>query len=199
MKDLNMNLLIPFIGAFISRWHGGGLIHGTPKAIKALVWSFPFALVVYLNTGAGDTKSIMYSAFTLISCMVFKNTGHGGGMDLGYNPKEPNAGRKPEKIEYLILWLHGRIPTYWYDFTLLAIIGLFSTIAPSIVIGMDNLLLGMIIALSGAFKAVAYAIGWKLLDMGKIQHLPYNFNHATAIGELLTGFFAYIPLTIMLL
>ena len=121
---------------------------------------------------------------------------HGGGMDLAHNSKEPGAGRTPEKLEYLILWLHGRIDQYRYDLLLLTIIGAFSTLAPALVIGWEYPLHGLAVLLGGAIgKPMGYAIGWKIYPNAHgegIKHL----DHATAIGEFLTGVFAYGGLAI---
>jgi hypothetical protein len=189
------------LGAFLSRWHGGGFISGTPKLVKAFLWSAPLALCsVFAHLP--DTKFFVYgigvSICALIGCavliwsMVFKNTGHGGGMDVAHSPKEPGAGRKPEKLEYLILWLHGRIPQFWYDVLLLAVIGAFSMAGAAVALGTVNIGAGLIVLAGGALgKPVGYVIGHALADAGLLKNLPEDLDHGTAIGETLTGFFAY--------
>lgn len=183
-------------GAFMSRWHGGGFISGSPKILKAFLWSFPFAAAsVLAHWGIVWWALALVGVTVLAACMVFKNTGHGGGMDLAHSVKEPDAGREPEKLEYLILWLHGKMPQYWYDALMLAIIGLFSTLAPAIALGWVNLPAGIVMALGGLLgKPLGYMIGWALADAGLIKDLPYDFNHGTAVGEFLTGLFAYSAL-----
>lgn len=193
-------ILTAVIGGFMSRWHGGGFIKGSPKLLKAFLWSLPFALAsgaaFYLDDHSWTVTGIV-TALVLAGCMVFKNTGHGGGMDLAHNSKEPDAGREPEKLEYLILWLHGKMPQYWYDALLLCIIGTASTLLPAIVIGIVNPLAGVIVLAGGMFgKPVGYMIGHGLKDAGLLEGLPYDINHATAVGELLTGVFAYSCLAI---
>lgn len=188
------------IGGFLSRWHGGGFIKGSPKILKAFSWSLPFALAsaaaFYLDDHSWTVTGIV-SALVLAGCMVFKNTGHGGGMDLAESDKEPGNGREPEKLEYLILWLHGRMPQYWYDALLLCIIGTASTLLPAIVIGLVNPWAGLVVAAGGTIgKPLGYMTGHALKDAGLLDGLPYDFNHATAVGELLTGVAAYSCLAI---
>lgn len=213
------------IGAFLSRWHGGGFISGSPKLLKAFLWSAPFSaatwLAFFLNRRditdwlQEHIHRLSYHPFdfelldiwvpiiaaiiVLLGCMVFKNTGHGGGMDLAHSEKEPGGtpSRTPEKLEYLILLLHDKMPRYWYDFLLLAIIGFFSTLFPAIAFGVVDILAGMILLAGGAFgKPVGYAIGWALHDAGLVQKLPDDLDEGTAVGEALTGFFAFGSLAI---
>lgn len=183
-----------FIGAFLSRWHGGGFISGSPKILKAFLWSLPFALASGAAFYLDDHSWLVTSAVTilvLVWCMVFKNTGHGGGMDLAHNEKEPGAGRKPEKLEYLILWLHGKMPQYWYDFLLLTIIGTFSTLAPAVAFGFCDLAAGVVVQAGGTLgKPCGYAIGWLIYPKGSGKGIN-DLDHATAIGEALTGLIAY--------
>ena len=197
-------LVAGLIGGFMSRWHGGGWIKGSPKILKAFLWSLPFTLAscaaFYLD-GRGWIATSIATALVLAGCMVFKNTGHGGGMDLAHNQKEPDGvapnKREPEKLEYLILWLHGKMPQYWYDALLLLIIGTASTLLPAIAIGMVNVWTGLIILASGMFgKPLGYMIGHGLADAGALKLMPYDLNHATAVGETMTGVFAYTCLAI---
>ena len=189
---------LPILGGLLSRWHGGGFVGGSPKILKAFLWSIPFALFTIFAHFRETTDFVPYILGTtvLVWCMVFKNTGHGGGMDLAHNEKEPGAGRTPEKLEYLILWLHGRIDQYRYDLLLLTIIGAFSTAAPAIAIGWEYPIHGLLVFLGGAIgKPLGYALGWKIYPNARgkgIKHL----DEATAIGEFLTGVFAYGGLAI---
>lgn len=185
-------LLIPFAftGAFISRWHGGGFIQNSPKVLKNFLWALPFSVCAYFAT-----TQWWVSLLVLAWSIVFKATGHGGAMDLGHSPKEPGAGRDPEKLEYLVLWLHGRIPTYWYDLLTLAIIGLFSVAGAAFAVGYTNTLAGIIIALGGLGKPIGYAIGWQL-NRAIEDFFSEDLNEATEIGEFLTGFLAYLCLGI---
>ena len=188
---------LPIIGGLLSRWHGGGFIGGSPKILKAFLWSILFAFVSFAaHWGHAGWKIVAGIGLGVLAwCMVFKNTGHGGGMDLAHSIKEPGAGREPEKLEYLILWLHGKMPQYWYDFTLLAIIGTASTLLPAVAIGIIDPWAGIVVQLGGTIgKPVGYAIGHALADAGLIEDLPADLDHATAIGEALTGLIAYAAL-----
>ncbi len=189
---------LPIIGGLLSRWHGGGFIGGSPKILKAFLWSILFAFVSFAaHWGHADWKIVAGIGLGVLAwCMVFKNTGHGGGMDLAHSVKEPGAGRTPEKLEYLILWLHGRIDQYRYDLLLLTIIGAFSTLAPAIAIGWIHPLHGIAVFLGGAIgKPLGYAIGWKVYPR-RDDRKPDDFDEATEIGEFLTGVFAYGGLAI---
>lgn len=189
-------LVSAMIGGALSRWHGGGFVGGSPKILKAFLWALPFSLCT-LFALLQDTKGFVFIAAVttgvLLWSMVFKNTGHGGGMDLAHSTKEPGAGRTPEKLEYLILWLHGKMPQYYYDLLLLTIIGLFSTAGAAIGVGLVNVAAGAVIALGGLGKPLGYAVGWWVFPEGRGDG-PKNFDEATAIGEFLTGVFAFLAL-----
>lgn len=188
-----------FYGGILSRWHGGGFISGSPKVLKNALWAFPFAAVSFLaldHAGVDGWPLYAAAAVSFALCLFGKATGHGGGMDLAHSPKEPGGtpSRNPEKLERLILWLHGKMPQYWYDFLLLVIIGLFSTSGAALALGYVNPLAGLIVAAGGALKAVAYAIGWKFDNM--LGDFPKDFDEPTEIGEFLTGAFAFAGLAI---
>jgi len=198
--------LTAVIGALLSRWHGGGFISGSPKLLKAFLWSAPFAGATFAawkhdHHGQGLALDFEFvhtmicagvALIVLLACMVFKNTGHGGGMDLAHSKKEPGAGRTPEKLEYLILWLHKLMPRYRYDLLLLAIIGGFSTLFPAIAFGFVDILAAIPILAGGLIgKPLGYAIGWKLHDIGIVEKLPDELDEATEVGEFLTGLFAF--------
>jgi len=195
-KKVGAVAVLALIGAFLSRWHGGGFIGGSPKILKAFLWSLPFAGCAGLAHHFGVSlwwQTALWCAGVLAWSMVFKNTGHGGGMDLAHNSKEPGAGRDPEKLEFLILWIHGKVDQYWYDLILLTIIGLFSVAGAAFAVGWVNPVAGAIIALGGLGKPAGYAIGWAVYPDGEGKGIK-DLDHATAIGEALTGLFAYTAL-----
>lgn len=191
-------VLLPFYGAFISRWHGGGFIAGSPKAVKNTLWALPFALISFFAVfqEASLIVSIIAGATALGLCFVGKTLGHGGGIDMGHNPKEPGAGREPEKLEYLILWAHGKIPQYWYDAALLSICGLAAVSGAVLAFAFVNPLAAGIVVLGGLAKAPAYMIGWAMDPEDLAEFELSDFNEPTEIGEFLTGFFAYAGLAI---
>lgn len=190
-------IIVSSLLGIVSRWHGGAFLDA-PKILKSFVWSIPLVLcsifAVFQHTNFLDC--VLIGTSVLAWSMVFKNTGHGGGFDLGHSDKEPGAGRNPEKLEQLILWLHGKMPRYWYDFLMMAIIGLFSTAGAAVSVGWFNPLAGVVIAMGGLAKSIAYAIGWGLDDRGYLIGLPKTINHPTAIGEVFTGVFMGLSVSI---
>jgi len=178
-------ITIAFYLSVVSRWHGGAFVKA-PKQVKNFAWSLPFGLL----SGLALNNVIAGIIVTLFS-MLAKTVGHGGGMDLGHSPKEPGSGRKPEKLEYLILWLHGKISQYWYDALLLLVLGLFSTLGAAVAVGHVLPLAGALIAIGGALKPIAYMIGWAVIPD---SHGDGDIDDATEIGELLTGLFAGLGL-----
>lgn len=178
-------IFIALLGGIISRWHGGGFFPA-PKLLKNFVWAVPFAIVSYIAT------SQWWAALIVLAwTMVFKATGHGGAMDLGHS----TVPRDPEKLEYLVLWLRDRIPTYWYDFLTLTIIGIFSVMGASFAVGYVNVLAGSIIAIGASGKPLGYAFGWSINE--NIANIfDENVDEPTEIGEFLTGFVAYLCLSV---
>lgn len=200
-KKVGAVAVLALIGAALSRWHGGGFIGGSPKILKAFLWALPFAGCAGFAHHSGSSvwwATALWCAGVLAWSMVFKNTGHGGGMDLGHSEKEPGAGRTPEKLEYLILWLrklfHGK-HSYGYDLLLLTVIGLFSVAGAALAVGWVNPLAGAIITLGGLGKPAGYAVGWRVYPEGQGNGWK-ELNEATEIGEALTGLFAYLALGI---
>ncbi len=196
-------LTFSFVGGWLSRMCGGA----PPKmpwgldqwlyALPYLLISLPAALTLatVLSVKKENRKyfwAIVWAIALLpyAGAFIGKRTGHGGGMDLATNNKEPDDGREPEKLEYLILWLHGKIPQYWYDALLLAITGLAVTLIAGVMMSFINPLWGAVLALSGLTKAPAYMIGHLIYPNQRGRGIPY-LDHATAIGEFLTGFFGY--------
>lgn len=178
-------------GLFLSRWHGGGFISGSPKVLKNILWALPFsAIAFFAHTG---TAAWVWAGIALALCIFGKATGHGGGMDLAHSDKEPGLGRTPEKLEYLILWAHGKIPQYWYDVILLAIVGFAAVSGGVLAVGHVSTPAALVIALGGVLKAFAYMVGWKVHPKGTGSGWK-ELDEATEVGEALTGLFAYMGL-----
>lgn len=181
---MTATIILAFYLAFASRIHGG-LIH-TKKAYKNALWALPFGIATCVIYPIG--ASMVIAGLVSFTGGFLKGAGHGAGMDLGHNPKEPNAGRSLEKVEHLIYpWLYNRISRYWYDVILMALTGLVAVIVPSLVIGWANPLSGVLVALGGLLKGLAYMIGWKIFPK------PADSRN-TETGEILTGLFAGIGL-----
>jgi hypothetical protein len=190
-----MILLFSIFGGILSRFHGGGFKGGVNKSLKNILWAAPIALctVFVLLPFTNYFVTTLLFAMVLGLCVAGKATGHGGFMDLGRTTKID----KDERLEFLIKPLQLKIPEYWYDFTGLALVGFAAVSGAVIAIAAFNPLAALIIAVGGMFKSVAYAIGWIIYPKGigkGIQHL----NEATAVGEFLTGVFAYGALAISL-
>lgn len=195
-------LVLGFYGGIISRIHGGGFGFHWPKTVKNLLWALPLAVVGctalyrvddfyplwYYDHGRSVANAIMLLSFAFITatCLLGKATGHGGGMDLAHSDKEPGAGREPEKLEYMILWLHDKLPRFWYDALLLTIVGAAAVSGIAIILGMINVWAGLIVLLGGALKSVAYILGWRFA-----VKMSVDLDEPTEFGELLTGFAAY--------
>lgn len=177
-------ILFASTGGIVSRGCGGGFKE-LPYHLNEYLYAGPYAILCVI-AGLGFPLVILAYAFAVIG----KSTGHGGGMDLGHSPKEPGQGREPEKLEYAILWLHGKIPQYWYDALLLGLTGLLVTVPTGMVIASVNPMAGILIALSGLTKPLSYIIGWKIYPSGSGDG-PKELDEATAIGEFLTGFFGW--------
>ena len=191
MKKIGL-IVFSAVGALISRFHGGGFKGGVNKSLKNALWALPFSLCCYTAFYLNNLSGALVWALIAISffgCLL-KATGHGGGMDLGRSEKEPGNGRSLEKVEYLIHWLYPHLSRFWYDFLILVLAGIAAVLGGIIAFSYLNPLYGIIIAIGGAMKGVAYAIGWKIYPEGSGPGIKH-FNEATQIGEALTGFFAY--------
>jgi hypothetical protein len=178
-------VLLGVFGAAISRLHGGGWGLSLPKVVNNALWALPLGLASFWAAG------VWFGLVAFAMCLAGKATGHGNFMDLGRFEGES----KDEALEFIIKPLRERISVFWYDLIGLAIVGFAAVSGAALAFGLNNVIAGVVIALGGlAGKPLAYVIGWALQD--KIKSLPYDFNHPTAIGELLTGFFAYFCLAV---
>lgn len=162
------------LGGFISRMCGGGKPK-LPLGIDQWLYAIPYGVITYLYS-----QSILWSVLAYLGAFLGKRTGHGGWMDLGTWTKP----REDERLEFIIKALHGKIYEYWYDFIGLCLVGLAVSLMSAVIVGSVSPLAGFILMLSGALKAVAYSIGWK------IRRKP------TEIGEFLTGIFGYAGIAI---
>lgn len=187
-------ILFALLGGLISRDCGS---HKPiiPFGLSQAVYAAPYGVIAFLGL-LSTVQPIGYPypyhlwALTLLAyvgAFLGKRTGHGGGIDLG-TWKEP---RDDERLEFLIKPFKRFISDYAYDALLLGITGLVVSIVSGVVLGIGgHIMAGVILALSGCTKAIAYAIGWRVYPKGSgkgIRHL----DEATAIGEFLTGFFAF--------
>lgn len=160
-----LKVLITLVWGWVSRMCGGAPPK-LPWGLDQWLYALPY-LVVCLPS--------WWSIAAYLGAVLGKRMGHGRGMSLR-EPMKP--GSKPEKIEFLILWLQPHLPVYWYKVLILALTGL----AVSLVAGIVTH--NPVLALSGLLKAPGYMIGWAIYPSGKGRGIPY-LNEATAIGEAL--------------
>lgn len=154
------------IGAAIRRLDGGMKPH-LPGPVPEVLFALPYALVaaVVWHNWFGLTAAITVGLATLGITTWTQVKGHGRGLGLG-EPMKPGA--EPEDIEWPILWLEDKLPTYWYKALIMAVSGLIITVPCGI------LTLNPMLALSGLSKAPAYM-------------LSYKAGANSEGGELLTG------------
>lgn len=170
-------VLLSLLFGWFSRMCGGAPPK-LPLGLDQFIFSIPY-LMFY------DVIGIVQSVLSYAGGVLGKRTGHGNGMDLAHVDYEG----KPEKVEFLIRWLHDRIPRYWYDFLLLALTSLLANIIlGGFLIYTDPLVGAISLFLSTFCKPISYAIGWKIYPNFSGKGLK-NLNEATQIGEFLTGFF----------
>jgi len=165
--------------ALLSRWHGGWPDVGS-RWMKNVMWSLPLAILSGLSLAKfGYDGWICLSSATasFIICLSLKATGNGSFRDMGHsdNPHDP------EKIEYLILPLHGSISEYFYDLLGNILLGVGSVLGLVIVLSFVNPIVAVAMLIGGASKAIGYMIGWTLK------------SNQTGVGELLSGFFVGVP------
>lgn len=192
-----------FVGAYgyLSRMCGGAPPK-LPLGLDQWLFAIPVVLVLYsllAPLGLPFLTISLLIAAGYFGAFLGKRTGHGGGMDLAHSPKEPNAGREPEKLEYLMLWLHGKIDQRLYDLILVTLTGVAVTFVSAVICFCYGLIIpGIILLIAGAAKGLAYEIGWRLFDVeagaGRVNghtmlRYPQHLDHPTAIGEFLTGIF----------
>ena len=148
--------LLTLIGAFLYRIRGGMAPH-FPRPIDQALCAIPYGIIVLMSCG----WLLGLLTFVLTTAMFAR--AHGNTMDLG------DFDREPEWYEFLIRpWLFDKVPLYWYDLIGHSISGLVCTLPAGI------LTLNPFLALSGALKGPAYALGKAA-------------GSSTEGGELLTG------------
>lgn len=151
------SVIFAIIGGLVYRWRGSPV---SAHPLSEGVFALPYAVAAYHCT---DNIYITLAVFLLTFAATL--TGHGNAIDMGKSPRGED-----ETMEWAVKWLHGRIPEYWYDFILMAWLGLLKTLPAGIAT------LNPFLAASGVLKAPAYAVG----------HI-FKRNH-TEIAEFLTGF-----------
>lgn len=190
--------IFALIGGWLSRMCGGAppkLRWGLEQwvyALPYLVVSLPVttALAVVLSVKKDNRRYFKAIALLpFLGAVAGKRTGHGNALDLGRLPHPADD----EQLEFLIKPLFGKISDYWYDVLLMAVTGLATTLVTGLLFLFYAPFYGLLILLSGLMKGPSYMGGWAIYPNGSGKGIPY-LNEATAIGEFLTGFFAYAAL-----
>lgn len=127
-------LLFGLYGAFISRLHGGGWGIKLPKVLKNIIWAIPFGLcsIFAVLPHTSFFVSVVIATIGFALCIAGKSTGHGRV----WNPFTPiNTLVEPEKLEYVVFWLYGRISDFWYKIVAMGVIGFAAVSGAAIVVG----------------------------------------------------------------
>lgn len=199
-------ILLSLYGAIMALWlgHASKWKKYFPQPWPQIALAIPFAYVTPLSWG--QPLCFWIAGLVLIATTAAWLTGWGNVYDLG----RAERGKEPEKIEYPILWLHGRIPEYLYDFIGLSLRGIIITATAGIAC------MNPVLALSGAVMAPCYAIGWAVQDWSvahdlterriswngtetylAIKFMPRHLDGATEIGRTLSGLAIYGALGIL--
>jgi hypothetical protein len=160
-------MILPILGGILSAFHGGQIKGGVNKSLKNILWTLPFTICAFIYL------PIWSVPFTLL-CLL-KALGHGRFFRL-WEPMLPES--TPEKIEYLILWLYGKIPLPVYKVLGMSLVGIAACLGGVVAFGLINPWLGLVIALGGALKGLNLVL----------------FNKDTAVREYADGCCAYSAL-----
>jgi len=169
-----IDLSLALYGAAMNRWRGHASKYKRyfPRPFPQIALAIPYAYVTPMSL---DHPFVVAGVVLVLTTLAWL-TGHGKFMDLGtWNPAAED-----ERLEFTIKWLEKSVSPYWYDAIGLAVTGIAVSLPAGIATG------NPLLAVSGALKAPAYMIGWKVS--------PKN---ATAIGETLTGLFLLGSLAIL--
>ena len=183
-------LALPLLGALISRAHGAGWL---PKVVLSILWALPFGFMPaqhFNDIALGASLSLIAVGL----CALGKSTGHGQWMSLGTVWKYI----KPERMDFVIKWFFGEDPRskvgksteiyreirmnklYWRCVSGMALKGFLSVSGAVIAMGFINPWFSVIMSVGGILCGLAYMIGWAVYP-----------KHATVMGEVLKGVFAY--------
>ena len=170
---------IAVLGGVIS--HLCGLKKGLPWGLDQWAYALPYALSIPATTPMVGLLMVV----PLLGALYGKRTGHGQYIHLGFKTRQPEVNDEP--LDWIIRLMFGpdRGGNYWRSVAGLAVTGMAVTLIPGICMALTGKpLAGAFLAVSGASKAVAYQIGWKLKDIGYTDK-PCVF------GEFLTGVFGW--------
>jgi hypothetical protein len=166
-------LVIPYM-AYISRLCGGGWPR-LPSKFDQLLFALPYIVVLWPLMG-------FWAILGFMGAFAGKCGPTAPWLDLGTSTRW-----RKTSLTFLIDWLRGKVSEYAYDVCGLAISGLTVTIAPAILCAIwGHHWAAAALLASGAAKALAYMIGWKI----------FPDDRATVTGEYLTGAFAGVGILV---
>lgn len=183
------------LGAFLSRWHGGGFFKA-PKWVKNVAFALPLGLLLFyllnqevITLGYGKFADVFAAIFATAAILGAKAMGHGGGFDLGHSKEEPGEGRDLERIErwfFLYPYAYNVLPRYWYDALILYIKGALISLAPALLLGFKSTSAALLAFAGGALGFPAgYMLGWLLFEntllLSRVGMVP------TEVGEFVSG------------
>ena len=175
-----MALILAIIGGFISRMCGGGKPH-LPLGLEQFLYALPYGVVLY-----------QYPVLAVISyglAVVGKRMGHGQYIHLGFTGRQIFA--NDEQVDGVIRFFFGvdRGGNYWRCVAGLALTGLIVTVPCGLAYAFTvSFPVGLLIAVSGATKALSYMIGWAA---------RVRLIYPTVVGEILTGVFGWGILSLL--
>jgi hypothetical protein len=181
--------LFSLCGGWASRMCGGAKPN-FPSVLNEMFYALPHTILFSCFCG-------WWSILVGINVAVWKRTGHGRGMSL----KEPmKKGSKPEKIEVLTLWLQPYLPTYWYKFLIMSLLGFGLSLIPGIIWAVHvSVFWGTVYAGSGLLAGPAYALGWRIYPNKKSNNPYTQLGSGTEVGEFVTGISDYFWLLLIFL
>lgn len=177
-------LLLSLLGGILSRWHGSGW-YGS-KVSKSILWALLPSMAAF-NFVLESTQSLKIAliaqgiAFPL--CALGIATGNSRFRDLGMF----RGSNRRVKLEFIIKWLDGRIPEYWYDVMGLSVIGFAAVSGFVLTVVWGDPVAAGIVAVGGLLKPVGYCVGLAMAKRGWV-FTDRNFN---VLGEFVAGALAY--------
>jgi len=184
--DYLIIVLLSLLGAVIYRIRGSEV--GTPHPTEQMAFCSILGVLMYLHGLPWQFVTVGY-----ILSVAVTMRGHGNNMDLGTY----TGTSKDEWYEFMIVRYKQTLGAYWYDVLGIGFSGLLITAVPGVLIAVVDPIGGLLIGCSGALKAPAYMIGWKMQpDFDKNEKLKFKWKkfelgNATNWGEFFTGLFIW--------
>lgn len=167
MLNILCIIALTLLGAFFYRARGGPLLK-LPRPFEQILFS-SFPCLILPAWAVQSNFWVLWVVF--IISVAFECTGHGGFFyhkngnykKIVKEVTDSKTEREPERLEFLIRWLHGRVSNYLYCTIGMAMTGFVVTLGPGIfVVYSGQVLAGVFLALTGLLKAPAYMISDKI-------------------------------------